>query len=137
MVISFGTLTDLNFFKGDIFRSEQTKIVSILEKARSRAMANMFQVNHGVCYDSTLNNYIIFRGNTCNPTASTSEIIPAELNIATVSVFTTSFPTVIFKQLTGNLTPELSPATNEIIINIQDGIKTANIKINNAGRINW
>ena len=137
MVVGFGMVTDLSFFKGDVFRSEESTIVSILGKARSRAMANMFQVNHGVCYDPVLNNYVIFRGNTCDPGASTSELIPANLNIATISTFSTTFPTVVFKQLTGKLIPQLSPATNETIINIQDGMKTADIKINNEGRINW
>ena len=52
VIIAFGMVIDLNVFKGDTFRAEEATIVSILEKARSRAMANMFESPHGVCYIS-------------------------------------------------------------------------------------
>ena len=123
-ILSFGMIVNLNVFTGDIFLAEQSKIVGILERARSHAMANMFESAYGVCFNFP--NYIIFRfrdRSTCLPISDTDEIIPTEKNI------TITFPTVVFKQLTGD--------TTGATINITDGIKSANIIINNEGAIDW
>jgi len=136
MILVFGLITNLNSFQRDTFRSEQSTLVSILEKARNRSMNNIFGSSHGVCYIAP--NYIIFRGRTnCLPTSSVDELIPANTNIANLSNFSTTFPTVIFSQLAGRLVPQLTPINNELIIHMTDGIKSADIKINNEGTINW
>ena len=54
VILSFGLVVDLNIFKGDSFRAEQSTIVSVLSRARSRAIANLFYDDHGVCYSSKL-----------------------------------------------------------------------------------
>jgi len=133
IIISFGMVVDWSIINRDNFMVEQDKIVSILQKARSRAMANMCLgagctdgKKHGVCYDSTSNSYVIFQ-NTCDPLASTSELIPANINISENSA--TDFPTFVFDQLTGNTTSDT--------IHIEDGIKITEITINNEGTINW
>ena len=126
MIISFGTILDLNILKGDEFRKEQSLIVSILGKARSRAMANKFEAPHGVCYMA--GDYIIFYDGDCDKSEK-DEKIPANINIAENAETTSPFPTVVFKQLTGN--------TDKIIIHIEDGKKSADIKINEEGTINW
>lgn len=121
-ILSFGMTINLNAFTGDIFLAEQSKIVGILERARSHAMANMFESVYGVCYNSP--NYIIFRDRTaCLPVSNLDEIIPADKSI------TITFPTIVFNQLTGN--------TTGATINIANEIKSANIVINNEGTINW
>jgi prepilin-type N-terminal cleavage/methylation domain-containing protein len=121
-ILSFGMTINLNAFTGDIFLAEQSKIVGILERARSHAMANMFESFYGVCYNSP--NYIIFRNRTaCLPVSSTDEIIPADTNIKI------TFPTIVFNQLTGN--------TTGASVNITNEIKSADIVINNEGAINW
>ncbi len=76
VIIAFGMTVDFNSFLGDTFLTEQAKIVSILERARSHAMANMYESNYGVCY--TAPNYIVFKGSTC----TAGESIPANTNIA-------------------------------------------------------
>ena len=118
-VVSLATVVDLNSFKTDTAQSERDKIVSILEKARSRAMANFYDSSHGVCYDS--GNYIIFKGETCDP--SSIETIPASTDI------TINFPTVVFTRLTGDTTSANISLTNDN--------KSLNIEINNEGTINW
>lgn len=133
IILSFGMTIDLNTFRGDTFLVEQSKIVSVLERARSHAMANMFNTDYGVCYFAP--DYVIFRDGTCDK-SSTDESIPANVNISENS--TTTFPpTIVFEQLTGNLKPQLIPPNSEINITISDGIKSANITINNEGAINW
>ena len=118
LIIGFGMIVDWSVIGQNNFSAEQTKIVSILEKARSRAMANMFESPHGVCYVAP--NYILFR-DTCG--GGFTEPIPANANI------TVTFPTITFEQLTGNATGDT--------INITDGTKSADIIINDAGTINW
>ena len=123
IILSFGMTLDVNTIKGDTFLAERTIIVSILERTRSRAMANLFDNNHGVCYIEP--NFIIFTGNTC--TNTDSELIPA--NTAIISNALTIFPEkIIFERLTGR--------TNKTTIHIEDGAKGKDITINNEGAIN-
>ncbi|MEK7642421.1 MAG: type II secretion system protein [Patescibacteria group bacterium] len=135
LIIVFGLTLDLSSFKRSTFHSEQRILVSVLEKARSRSLNNMFGSVHGFCYIAP--NYVIFRDRvTCLPTSTTDEIVPANINIA--SNLGTTFPIeIVFAQLTGKLVPQLTPANNELVIHITDGIKSADIKINNEGTINW
>ena len=133
VILSFSSLVDLNLFKGDIFRSEEYTIISLLEKARSRAMSNMYDSAHGVCYIAP--NYVVFResdGHCANGIAS-NELTPANANIASAlnSNFTANFPTVVFARLAGS--------TTNATINMTDGVKSATppITINNEGTINW
>ena len=124
VIISFGIIVDFSSLTFGTFQTEESKIISVLERARSRSMANMFDTTHGVCYLAP--NYVIFRG-TCIVGASTNELILANTNIAENSG--TIFPTLVFDRLTGN--------TTEDIIIITDGVKTKEITINNEGAINW
>ena len=119
VILYFGMTIDLGVFRRDVFLSEELKIISILERARSRAMNNMHDADHGVCFDSP--NYIIFRGSVC----TAGETITANTNI------TVTFPSspIIFERLTGN--------TDGHSISITDGLKSAKILINNEGAIIW
>jgi hypothetical protein len=91
-------------------------------------MSNIFEQNHGVCFVSP--NYIIFRGRkTCLPTNSTDEPVPADKNIASVSNFSTAFPTIVFSQLAGT--------TTAATITLMDGIKSFTISVNYQGIIDW
>ena len=124
-VVGFGLTVDFSSFTTNTLKGEESKIVSVLERARSHAMANMFDINYGVCYDRDAQNYLIFKGGTC--TTIESEFIPANINIAQNSG--TSFPTFVFDRLTGDTTAGT--------IHITDGIQSADIIINNEGTINW
>ena len=126
VIISFGMMVDFSAFKRDAFLVEQSKIVSILERARSRAMANMFDKDHGVCYITP--DYVIFYDGDCDK-SDEDEVIPVDPSIATTSNFLTAFPTIVFKRLTGN--------TTGAAIHITDGIKNSDITINHEGAINW
>jgi prepilin-type N-terminal cleavage/methylation domain-containing protein len=126
-VISFGLVMDLNSIKRDSLRSEESVIVSTLEKARGRSMNNIYASTHGFCYMPP--NYIIFKGRqTCTPISSTDEIIPANTNIA--SNAGSIFPSqIIFSQLAGTTTAST--------IHITDGVKSVDIIINYEGTILW
>ena len=130
VIIGFSMVVDFSSFKGNTFISERDTIVSALQRARSRAMANLGQTTYGVCFTSP--NYVIFKGPTC----TTGENILANINA------TVTFPTIVFEQLTGKLAPQAlvldAPCLlNEKKISINYQGKVGNICINNEGTINW
>ncbi len=127
IIMSIGLMFDFNSFKGYYFRSERATLVSILERARSRAMNNYYGTSHGVCFISP--NYIIFKGSTCTSGSPDNELIPANQKIYTSSNFSSTFPTIVFSQLTGTTTGGT--------IHITDGLRSGDITINNEGTINW
>jgi len=135
LILAFGTVANVSLITGDTLRSEQSTIVSLLEKARSRAMANMRDSSqgHGVCFNN--GTYVIFHDRTtCTPTTGTDEVVPANSIIATASNFSTTFPTVMFSRLSGRATVMPSGAT----IILTDGTTTLRaIDINDEGAINW
>jgi len=133
MIMALGLIISFDSYKGYLFRTERGTVVSVLERARSRAMNNYFSTTHGVCYIEP--NYIIFRGTTCTTGVSTNELIPAKANVTIIGL--TPAAPVIFDQLTGKLLPQLTPVTDEISITMSQDVKTSNIKINNEGTINW
>jgi prepilin-type N-terminal cleavage/methylation domain-containing protein len=125
-VISFGILIDVGTVKKDYFSAEESTIVSALEKARSRSMANLYQSAYGFCYIGSPNYvYVIFNDGSCDQ-SSTDEIIKANSNI-TVTL-TPSSP-ITFAQLSGS--------TLDASIHLTDGTKSADITINNEGTIIW
>lgn len=128
MILVFGLITTMDSFKRSTLQTEQSTLVSALEKARSRAMNNINESKWGVCFLTP--NYVIFQGTTCAP-ASTNELISANANIANLSDFSNpaKFPAIIFSQLSGN--------TTGATIHMTDGIKSAITTINYEGTINW
>lgn len=116
----------IDSYKRYVFRTEQQIVVSVLEKARSRAMNNIHQSAHGVCFHGL--NYVIFRS-ACVANDPMNEYIPANKLIAQSSNFDTLFPIVLFSQSTVTTTP--------VKIEITDGIRIADIVINYEGTILW
>ncbi len=130
-VLSFGLGIDLSALSRNSFHTEEATIVSILERARSRAMANLNDSDHGVCYIEP--DYVIFIENEghCVDGVSSNELISANTNIATASDFANpvKFPPVVFNRLAGT--------TSGAAIHIEDGVKQDDIIINEQGAINW
>ncbi len=126
LLVALGLFMSMEAYRGATRRSERDVIVSMLERARSRAMANIDETSWSVCYDA--GNYIIAKGATCDD-ASAHDRVEANAGVAAASNFSSTFPTVEFAQLTGN-------ATDETITVVQDG-KNAVITTNHEGRINW
>ena len=129
VIISFGMIVDFSSFSSSTFQNEESKIIALLQKARSRSMSNMFNATHGVCYDNVGFKYKIFKGNIGD---SSPDKIEANGNIAISSspaIFLCNSSGIVFSQLTGN--------TTGVTVHITDGIKGADIIINNEGTINW
>jgi Tfp pilus assembly protein PilE len=136
VLMGIGGVIGFNAYKGYLFRSERSTAVSVLERARSRAMANYYESKHGVCYNQTTHSYELFKGSTCVFGSSDNEIIPGNPNAST------TLGVMVFDQLTGNPNPSPSGTEDgcdedEKSILIKESDKESYICINNVGRINW
>lgn len=126
LLFSIGIIMTMDAYRGFGYRSERDVIVSVLERARSRAMANIDQSAWGVCYRNS--NYVIFKGTTC--TETNSDLVPVKVAVEIASDFEHKFPNpVVFTQLTGTTTPTSTKV-------VQD-TASSTISINYEGTINW
>ena len=123
MMAGVGLVFSIDAYRGYLFHAERNTAVAVLQKARSRALNNMYQAPHGVRFESS--SYILFRGNSYVAGNPSNEDIPKNTNIAI------SGPAeIVFSQLSGDASP-----TGDITIS--DGLRSKVISINNEGRINW
>lgn len=124
VIINLISGINLNSLERNSLQKERLLIVSLLEKARSLAMANHENSDFGFCYQS--GTYIIFKGDDCDQ--NNTDEMPANLNIA--SNPGTTFPSqIIFKRLSGE--------SSEENIHLGDGAQSLDININHVGRIDW
>lgn len=114
---------NLDSYSRKLLEAEHASLVSVLQKARSRSMNNVFSASHGVHIGPA--EYIIFRKHPFDPTEKTNEEISRNPNIAITGL--TEIP---FEELSGE--PSL---TGEIVLN--DGIRTKKINIIMGGLIDW
>ena len=134
ILAALGLFMSLDTYRGVSFRSERDVIVSILERVRSQAINNVYEKAHGVCYDDTNHQYVMFRGNTYSSGASTNITVPASSAVQIPDFpLCRSASWVIFDQLTG----KLNPPTNGLAITVTQNSRISTIAINNEGRINW
>ena len=123
LLIGLGLLVSMDAFRGYIYRSERLVLVSVLEKARSRAMNNINQTCWGARYDG--DNYVIFKTlPDCATEAPGGDTVPANPN-ATI----TGFTGVVFSQLRG--------ATTGATITLTENGRAETITVNAEGAIIW
>ena len=123
LIFGLGLFLSMDFYRTFSFKSDANIAVSVLHKARTQALSNINQKEHGVHFDDTGHAMTIFEGPTYIPGAATNETISITKNLS----INPASVDVIFKQLTGDSTMQL--------ITIGDGVKTLNITINNEGAI--
>lgn len=122
VLILSGLFMSMDTLRGTLHRSERDVVVSLLQKARSRALANMNQSPWGVCYIEPA--YVIFRGTACTAGLATNEPVPASpANLGTFS------SPIVFSQLSAT-------TTAGTVTLIQDG-RTSVITVNREGTIEW
>ena len=126
VLITLGLLMSMETFRGTLYRSEEATIVSLLERARSRAMNNINQSTWSVCYVAPT--YVISKGSVCGAATMTDSVVVNDA-VALASDFVTTFPTVVFTQLSGTTTP----AT----ITVKQDNRASVITINNEGTLLW
>jgi len=120
ILAGLGLVLSMDFYRVYTFNYEQDLVVSILQKARSQAMANINQTSHGVCVIGS--NYILSEGASC----ASGTTFPKS------GAITVTWPTpIIFSQLAG------SCSACPLTVTLTGLGKTANISINNEGQIDW
>ena len=127
IITSLGLIMGLDAFRNTLHRSEVATVVSLLEKARSRAVNNIDQATWGVCYLAP--NYLILKDSAaCDPAVATDKV-EANKAVATASDFTHTFPVVVFSQLSGTTTPEN--------FDVKEAARISTVSINHEGTIIW
>ena len=124
MIAVVGIIVGLDTYSRYIFRSDLDKTVSLLQKARSSAINNMYESKHGV-YLGDIDSLILFRGTSYDSSS------PYNYNVekSKASYADTCSSVVVFDQLTGN--------TTNCVITITEGTKVSTITINDQGGINY
>ncbi|MDP2788459.1 MAG: prepilin-type N-terminal cleavage/methylation domain-containing protein [bacterium] len=118
-----GYFVSVDSFSRELIISEHLTLVSVLQKARNRAMNNINTSRHGVYIENDL--YIIFRKFPHNSNEPTNEKIQRNNNINI-----SGLNEVIFSQLSGE-----SGNTGDIFLD--DGMRTKKITIKKGGLIDW
>jgi Tfp pilus assembly protein FimT len=122
-LFAIGSLFDTSSLSRQTVSSEQAMLVSILQKARSRAMNNVDHVKHGVHIDPSSDQFVIFEGSSYVG-APTDEEIPRN-----TSIVPSGATDAVFDQLSGN------SADASITLTQGPQAKTIDIKAN--GLISW
>lgn len=132
LILGLGLLATFDSFRGYMFRSERSTLVSILSRARNESLANINQISHGVCYDNPSHSYTIFQGAGYVYGAPENVVIEGSA-VTTISApsifFCTSNSGIVFSQLAGTTTP--------VDIVVTQSNRTSTISINYEGTINW
>ena len=131
VLLGLGLFFSMDSYHGYAFHNERNLAVSLLEKARSQAIANIDQQPHGVHVDLTGNQYIIFEGATYTSFPSKNIFVPF---ISSNSLINHSGMTdVLFNQLDGGITTPPSA----LHLNDSGSVHTSDINFNNEGQISW
>lgn len=125
IILGLGLFMSMDSYNAYLSRSERDTIVSLLQRARSHAMANSYQTSWGLCYIAP--DYIIFRGTACTAGVATNEVTPGN-PVALITGLTSVSP-ILFSQLSGTTTGGT--------ITVTEGSKVSTISINHEGTIIW
>ena len=127
LIMGLGLFYGMENFRGETFRSEVDTMVGVLQKARSRAMANIKQSQWGVHYAGSPDyTYTIFRGSDYAH-ATEKEVVEGG---RAASISPSPLSDVVFTQLSGTTTGTFSAILHE-------GGRTNNIQVNYEGTIIW
>ncbi len=126
ILVALGLFMSFEAYRSTTRRSERETIVSMLERARSRALANIGETSWSVCYDA--GNYLIAKGSTCNDSVAYDRVEANPVVVADSDFL--GFP-IEFAQVTGTVAG--APKT----VTVTQNGKDEEIEVNHEGRINW
>ncbi len=132
IIFTIGLFFTLDMYKTYTFHSEQSLAVSVLQKARSQAMANIDELPHGVFLDTANNQYVIFEGSTHTSYPSKNITVPFISANSVTSHSWTGATEVLFNQLDGSISTV--PANP---LRISQGSHSTDITFNIHGLITW
>ena len=123
VLISLGLFMNVDTYKSYTLSFERDTLVGALERARAESLNNMFEMPHGIHFESGV--YTLFKGDSYNFEDSYNEKFSYG-----PSMVITSPEDIIFEQLSGK------PYASSTII-LRSGVRNFFITINDAGTINW
>lgn len=133
MLLSLGVILSMDVYRGTLYRSTRQVLISSLTTARGRALSNMYQSPHGVCYLAP--NFIIFRGTTYSASSAFNETVPGNPAVtltATGNFFTCGSGTgIVFSQLSA------TTSNNGTITVAESGHASETVSVNSLGTIIW
>ncbi len=134
IILGLGLFVGFDFYKNYSFRSEESIIVSVLQKARNQSLNNINQARHGVHFK--LGKYIIFQCPALTPQCTSYTAGPEDnpINSSYGVTFNPLPPDIVFDQLNGDC---VGCQSSDIVITASDGVKSYNISINSEGGISW
>jgi len=133
VLISLGLLMSMDVWRGASVQSEQDVLLSLLYKARSRAVANINEHDHGLYIDEDNMKYVIFEGSSYAGALSTTSFdMSGQFSFEDGSLGDTCDSDsceVVFLARTGETDGESFRMTGQS--------KTREFKINEEGGIEW
>ena len=124
VILWFGAILDISSYRQNSIRAERDNVVALLSRARSEALSNLNQSNHGLFLGGS-SQYVVYQGaNYASRNPTYDEDYPSSGD--TIS----GLSDVNFNNLDGS-----SNASGTITIS--DGINSYNVYINYEGRIDW
>lgn len=127
MLAGLGLVLSMDVWRGTSFRSEQDLLISLLYKARSRAVSNVHEENHGLYIDEDNRRYVIFEGSY-----DENDDQNLVFDMSKSVTFTYSDNPIIFAARTANA---LEPGGYTIDITGEG--KTNKLTVNDEGGITW
>lgn len=123
-IVGVGAFVGIDFYQGSSLESERADLVTVLRKARSRALSNINETAHGVYLGG--GQYMIFQGSSYAARNSQFDQIVKKPSGVSLS----GLNEAVFYPLRGD-----TSASGTIILTNAAG-KTESIEINYEGRIN-
>lgn len=123
-----GIFLSTDVYRSSLFRADADSVVSVLQRARNRAINNINESTHGV--HITTSGYTIFQGPTFDQNDLKNEFVP----IGSGYTFTPAVPIdIVFQQLSG----EANFNGSLVVTNISKNPIPMTVNINNEGRIDY
>lgn len=127
-----GFFVDQGMYSRKSLQEEELLVISILQKARSRAMNNIYESNHGLHIED--NSYVIFKTTPYVESNLTNEKIPRNNKISITAglelLDEDNEIEIIFTRLSGD-------PINTGGIKLDDNLEQKYININKRGLIDW
>lgn len=133
VLFSFGLILSMDVYRATLERSSRDVLVTALTTARTRALVNLHQSPHGVCYRAP--DFIVFRGTLYDAASPFNETMPGDPSITLTSA--NDFLTcgtgsgIVFGQLSA------TTSNTEVVTIAEEGRPSQSVQVNALGTIVW
>lgn len=130
VIASFSAVMSLSSLSKSAVTQERDLFVTLLLRgARAASLANIGGTAHGVQIDNTNHQYILFNGTTYTAGTASNRVIP--YTNSAISITNSGGNTIVFEQLSGNVT------SGDGTLTVSNGNTSQSIIIRSNGQIDW